>query len=95
MYEGNAPLSYYLVKHLNKFCSVFGGHFISMSILFMKEDRHYAYSLKSGRKVHLLLMPISKRKIPPILRSRQQNPSPSYTLCRLRVYGLDLLLYNG
>jgi hypothetical protein len=52
---------YYLVKHFNKLCSIFGGHFISMSILFMKEERHYGYSLKSGRKVHLLPMPISFR----------------------------------
>jgi len=59
-----------LVKHLEKICSVCGGHLISMNFSPRNWEGYYIYSSRMGRKLCLLV----GVKTLPLLRDRHKNP---------------------
>jgi hypothetical protein len=67
------------VKHLEKICSVFGGHLISINFPPRNWEAYYAYSSRMGGKLCLL---VGGRTLP-LLMSRHKN-------CPIR-----LVIYTG
>jgi len=69
--KGWPPTSPPPFKHLEKICSVCGGHLIPMNFPLRNWEGYYAYSPGVGEKLCLL---IGVRTLP-LLRSRHKNPS--------------------
>jgi hypothetical protein len=75
-------LRYVYIKHLEKICSVCGGHLVSMNFHPRNREGYYAYSSKVGGKLCLLIVV----RTLPLLRSRDKNP-PIHMPCDIRRFG--------